>query len=145
MNGYVFSSLKTLLRQDEGCKLFPYLCSEGVLSIGIGRNLRDRGISEQEAMTMLENDIHYFYDQLKQKFSFFESLDDIRKIVLVNMCFNLGLKNFLEFKRMLIALQNCDYTTAAKEMLNSRWALQVKERATYLSEMMEKGKWISRT
>ena len=45
------------------------------------------------------------------------------------------------FKKMLAALDKADYKTASKEMLNSKWATQVKSRAQFLAKIMETGKW----
>ena len=49
--------LKDMLIRHEGLKLKPYLCTAGKLTIGVGRNIQDRGITYQEAMMLLENDI----------------------------------------------------------------------------------------
>jgi lysozyme len=40
---------------------------------------------------------------------------------------------------MLAALEQGDYETAAKEMLDSKWARQVGDRANRLAKMMEDG------
>jgi len=44
------------LREHEGLRLPPYHCPAGKLTIGIGRNLGDKGITEKEAVMLLEND-----------------------------------------------------------------------------------------
>jgi lysozyme len=55
------------------------------------------------------------------------------------MDFNLGITRLLKFVKMLEALEQHDYDTAAEEMLGSLWASQVGNRAIELSEMMKKG------
>jgi len=40
----------------EGLRLKPYHCPAGKLTIGIGRNLEDKGITEKEALMLLENE-----------------------------------------------------------------------------------------
>ena len=57
------------------------------------------------------------------------------------MCFNMGITKLMTFKKMLRALDGADYAAAAKEMLNSRWAEQVKGRAAYLAGVMTSGIW----
>jgi lysozyme len=131
--------LRNLLVSDEAYRQHPYLDSTGHTTIGIGRNLTDRGISYEEALDLLDNDIIYFSNRLNHNFEFFGELDDCRKIVLINMCFNLGIGGLLGFKRMLRALQLCDYDAASKEMIDSTWSIQVKGRATRLARMMQTG------
>ena len=132
--------LRKLLVLHESCKLFPYTDTTGNLTIGIGRNLTTRGISTNEAYEMLDDDIAYFTDKLQNNTEFFNTLDDIRQAAIVDMCFNLGINGFLEFKEMLSALESRDYNKAATEMLNSKWAHQVGERATCLATIIQTGK-----
>ena len=42
---------------------------------------------------------------------------------------------------MLAAMEQGDYQTAAKEMLASKWAVQVGRRAVELSKIMQTGEW----
>ncbi len=113
----------------------------GKLTIGIGRNLEDRGITKDEALYMLENDIKYVKDELAKRISFFNNLDNIRQEILINMAFNLGIKGLLGFKKMLKALEEKDFTKASEEMLNSKWAEQVKNRAKELAYAMKYGEY----
>ena len=133
-------NLRKLLIYDEGLRLKPYLCTSNKLTIGVGRNLEDNGISKTEAMIMLDNDILY----LNEKFSEFDGflrLDEVRRAVIISMAFNLGFKGFMSFKNLIKALKNDDYELAVVEMLNSKWANQVKNRAVRLAKMMETGHW----
>ena len=128
--------LKTLLVQHEDYKQFPYTDTTGHLTVGIGRNLSDRGISTTEAFYLLDDDIMYFTGKLMHYLNFFTSLSENRQIVLVDMCFNLGVQGFLNFKEMILALEAHDYERAAHEMIESKWAQQVGERATKLANIM---------
>lgn len=132
--------LKVLLGKHEGYSKFPYLDSTNHLTIGIGRNLTDRGISKAEAFQLLDADVAYFSLNLIQVFKFYNYLDENRQIALVDMCFNLGLKGLLSFKDMLLALECKDYERAANEMLLSKWASQVGGRSYELSEIIRTGK-----
>ena len=130
--------LIAMLQRHEGLRLKPYECTAGKLSIGYGRNLDDMGISEVEAMVMLRNDIEQCYQELEM-FSWFEDLDQVRQEALVDMLFNLGLPTFLEFKKTLKFVAEGKYSQAAEEMLRSKWANQVGDRAKELAYMVDTG------
>ena len=133
--------IKAQLVRHEGLRLKPYRCTAGRLTIGIGRNLDDRGISQKEAYTMLERDIQDCEQWLIDKIpEIYNKLDEVRQSVLLNMCFNLGIKGLLEFKNTLAFIDAGDWERAANGMLASKWAKQVGRRAIELSEMMRKGK-----
>jgi lysozyme len=131
--------LKDELVQDEGLKLKPYRCTAGKLTIGVGRNLDDVGISASEAMLLLEHDINRVIAKLSYHLPWWSSLSENRQRVLANMAFNLGIDGLLKFKNTLSYIQNGKYREAAKAMLESKWAKQVGERAVRLSKMMEAG------
>lgn len=127
-----------MLQRHEGLRLKPYKCTAGKLSIGYGRNLDDMGISEVEAMVLLRHDIERCYDELNV-FSWFADLDQVRQEALIDMLFNLGLPTFLEFKKTLKFVAEGKYSQAAEEMLRSKWADQVGDRAKELAYMMDTG------
>lgn len=133
--------LKTIEEQlilHEGLRLKPYKCPAGYLTIGVGRNLETKGISREEALFLLRNDIKEV-EQALSKYDWYTKLDPIRQKVLIDMCFNLGLAGLLQFRRMITALISGDYETAADEMLASKWAQQVGARAQRLARMMRTG------
>lgn len=134
-----YLKLKSQLMRHEGLRLKPYTDTKGNITIGYGRCLSTRDISNDEAMYFLNNDIPFFTEQLQKNFKFYEKLTDARKAVLINMCFNLGLKGLMGFKQFLLAIECGDYIRAAKEMVDSAWAEQVGNRAVELSNMMKKG------
>jgi lysozyme len=140
MEQSLLQKVKEQLLRHEGLKLKPYRCSAGKLTIGIGRNLDNCGISQKEAFVLLENDILRCESQLLDHIpiAYFD-LNDTRKAVLLNMCFNLGITGLLEFKNTLAFIGAGDFERAANGMLASRWAKQVGRRAIELSEMMRKG------
>lgn len=131
--------LKGLLVQHESYRQFPYTDLTGHLTVGIGRNLTDRGISQNEAYFLLDEDISYFHAKLMHYLDCFEKLNMPRQVALVDMCFNLGLQGFLNFKEMVSALEAHDYARAADEMLDSKWAQQVGERAVRLANIVRSG------
>ena len=131
--------LKGLLLNHEGCKLFPYTDTTGHLSIGVGRNLIDRGISSNEAFYLLDDDIIYFTDKLNHYLNFFYKMDENRQIALIDMCFNLGIQGFLNFTKMIIALEAGDYGRAADEIINSKAAEQNPNRYQSLANIVRTG------
>jgi lysozyme len=125
-----------LIKRHEGVRLKPYKDSAGKLTIGVGRNLEDLGISSAEADTLLLNDILRIKVQAYDSFSWFKDLSKVRKDVVLSMIFNLGLHGFMEFRKTISAITRKDFELASKEMMNSEWAAQVGPRAYELSEMM---------
>lgn len=135
------SDLISMLKRHEGLRLKPYHCSAGKLSIGFGRNLDDMGISEDEALYLLQNDIDRCYSELSV-FNWFHELDQIRQEALISMLFNLGLPRFLTFKKMIARLMAKEYSQAAEEIINSLYARQVGDRANELAYMIERGEYL---
>lgn len=127
------------LKRHEGFRKKPYQCTAGKTTIGYGRNLDDVGIHEVEAHTLLVNDINAACEELNKRYPSFLSLDLPRKNVLINMVFNLGITRFSNFKKMIAAVENKQYEQAAKEMMSSKWANQVGDRAKELARQMRTG------
>ncbi len=131
-------SIEDQLILHEGLRLKPYRCTAGKLTIGVGRNLEDKGISHDEAMMLLRNDIAEVTAQL-ERFDWFRALGPVRRKVLIDMCFNLGMAGLMGFKQMIEALKRADYERAADEMVSSKWYRQVGERGRRLERMMRTG------
>jgi len=132
--------LKKMIEAHEGRRLKPYRDTVGKLTIGVGRNLDDVGISDAESSFMLQNDIERVIRELNHQIPWWISLDQVRRMVIVDMGFNLGVPGLLKFRDFISALQRGDYRTAAAEMLDSLWARQVGRRADDLASMMVTGK-----
>lgn len=130
------------LTRDEGLRLKPYRDSVGKLTIGIGRNLDDEGISEEEADFLLRNDLSTHDSALIRALPWITNLDEARAGVLRNMCFNMGIHGLLGFRQTLALIQQGDYAGAAREMLNSHWAEQVGARAQRLAKQLEENVWV---
>ncbi|MDP3115465.1 MAG: glycoside hydrolase family protein [Candidatus Cloacimonadaceae bacterium] len=140
MEQILLQKVKEQLLRHEGLKLKPYRCTAGKLTIGVGRNLDANGISQKEAIYLLENDILHCETELLEHIPLvYLRLNDIRKSVLLNMCFNLGITGLMGFKNTLAFIGAGDFERAANNMLVSKWAKQVGRRAIELSELMRKG------
>lgn len=124
---------------DEGARNFPYKDTVGKLTIGVGRNLDDRGLSDREIGVLLENDITIVVDELDRHLPWWREMNDVRQRALANMCFNLGWPKLRGFVNTLAAMQRGDYQVAADGMRASLWARQVGARARRLAREMETG------
>jgi lysozyme len=131
--------LKTQLVRHEGMVLKVYRDSIGIPTIGVGRNLQDVGVTEAEALMLLDHDILGVLDDLDRECQWWRQLSETRQLVLADMCFNLGIVRLKGFRNALQAAQDGRYEDAAREMLDSRWAKQVGPRALRLAEMMKEG------
>lgn len=131
--------LEDLIR-DEGMILKPYRDTVNKLTIGVGRNLDDVGISEEEARAMLNADVDRAESALRRSFTWFLTAPEPVQRGLVNMAFNMGITRLSQFGKMLSALANRDYDTAASEALKSKWATQVGARAVRIAELFESAK-----
>jgi lysozyme len=127
------------LQHDEGIRLAPYRCTAGKLTIGIGRNLDDRGITVDEAIYLARNDIEACKRELDKALSWWRKLDPVRQRVLLNMAFNLGIPKLLKFRNTLAAVDRGQWDKAADGMMNSAWAVQTGQRAVRLAYMMRTG------
>ena len=119
---------------DEGMRLKPYVDSVGKLTIGVGRNLDDRGLLADEIELMLTNDIAQAERDLCVVFPQAQSFSQERKDALSNMLFNLGLTRFNGFKQMIVAINGNDWEEAAIQAMDSKWAQQVGSRATRIRD-----------
>lgn len=131
--------LANRLMGDEGISLKPYRCTDGRLTVGVGRNLDDKGISRAEAMAMLQNDIDDAIKDARAVVGNFDELNDARQEVLANMALNLGRTRLAGFKKMIAALAVLDFNEASAQMLDSKWASDVKGRAIRLAREMRDG------
>jgi len=160
-------SISQQLIHHEGLRLKPYRCTAGKLSIGVGHNLDDNpltaeqcqkifgrvpatgeevqqlltrdGITREQALHLLDDDLAICRRELARGIGFYSQLDETRKNVLIDMCFNIGISRLKGFRKMLAAVEAGDYARAAAEMMDSRWADQVGRRADTLAEMMKRG------
>ena len=131
--------LRSMLVLHEGLRLKPYKCTAGKVTIGVGRNLDDKGITQAEAFALLENDIDEVCRELDQVWPWWRQMTDRRQQVLADMCFNLGLGRLKGFVNTIGFMKAGEYDKAADGMLASLWASQVGTRAQRLARMMREG------
>jgi len=159
---YDINEFIKMVAKHEGIVLEPYKDSLGISTIGIGRNLEDRGITdgelnyigktmeevlekgltEEEAYYLCMNDIAIVEKELLDRKPIVNQLNHVRQMVLVDMAFNMGVPRLMKFKNMWAAIETEDYALACEEMIDSRWANQVGNRAMKLSLAMKNGEWV---
>ena len=132
------------LLRHEGLELKLYKCPAGKWTIGAGRNLEDRGITEEEALYLLRNDIEISIDELINTFPWFSGLDGVRQMALVDLHFNLGLGTLKTFRKTLSLIEQAiegkvPWSEVSSELLNSRWADQVGHRSQTIANMIKTG------
>jgi len=132
------------LLRHEGLELKLYKCPAGKWTIGAGRNLEDRGITEEEALYLLRNDIEISIDELINTFPWFSRLDGVRQMALVDLHFNLGLGTLKTFSKTLSLIEQAiegkvPWSEVSSELLNSRWADQVGHRSQTIANMIRTG------
>ena len=135
----ILTPLQALLIKHEGLRLKPYLCTAGKTTIGVGRNLSDNGITEAEAMSMLDRDIAVTVSALRDNFLWFADLDRTRKDGVISLGFNMGVRKLGTFKKFIAAMVAKEYENAAAEILDSTYATQVGKRAIELAGMIRTG------
>ena len=141
----------------EGCRLMPYYDTKGKLTIGIGRCIDtnpftpeellavgdyQHGITKNAALMLLRNDIEKCLRLLESKIFFFKELDSERQYALIDLCFQLGIKGLLKFRKMLRYMRFRRWDEAAKECLNSKYAsVDTPKRARRIAELIKTGRW----
>ena len=136
--------LLAMLKRHEGVETHAYECSEGKVTVGVGRNIDQAGgmgLSDDEIDYLLQNDVERVVKELAAEYPWFNDLDDVRRDAMVDISFNLGATRLRLFKRALAAMETGNYKEAATEFLDSRWAKQVGSRALELTDMISSGEY----
>jgi len=136
----MITAYKTFCRRSEGLRLKPYTCPAGFLSVGYGFNL-DSGITPEIAEYLLDYKIVQAERFLINYLPCYEQLNDARRMVCMDMTYNLGQRGFLQFKKMIAAMERGDWQTAAAEIMDSKAARQLPGRYYTLSTSMATGSW----
>lgn len=140
-NSVNIDRLKEILRDHEGVRNYPYEDTVGKVTIGVGRNLTDNGLSDEEVEHLLHTDVTRVLGRCLS-LDYWSSLSDSRRLVVADIVFNIGFTKWSRgFVKANQAIRDKDYKKAAEEMLDSKWARQVGRRAIKLARVMETGIW----
>lgn len=115
------SAIQRLIIRNEGFSSRVYQCTANKPTIGYGTNLHDRGLTEDEALHLLNNDLKTIRMRMKAE-GLTGFMTDSQEAVIYDMAYNLGWAGLLEFKRMIFAIKCGEYEEAAKELLDSKYA-----------------------
>lgn len=109
-----------LIKRFEGLRLSAYVCAGGKLTIGYGHTGRDvdedMTISEEEANDLLESDVKWAEEAVRNKV--ISPLNENQFSALVSLVFNIGANNFHN-STLLKKLNAQEYDEAAEQFL--RW------------------------
>jgi lysozyme len=123
----------------NGNRIIPGYTLVGHPTIGVGRCLDLHGLTSNESMYLLGNDIATCADALAT-FPWFAGLDAVRQRAVVNMAFQMGVTGVLSFKAMISRLAVHDYDGASLEGADSRWArVQTPSRAARVLKQLRTG------
>ncbi len=136
---FTLDEIKDQIVKHEGYRNKPYRDTEGILTIGIGHNLEEHGLPDEVIEYIFFKKLRTCIEECRKMFPSFDELSPNRQKALIDMMFNLGYTRLGKFIKMRKAIANGDYAEAASQMLDSKWAKQVKGRATTLAEMMHDG------
>ena len=139
MTGTDYDLLRESVMAHEGFRAEVYNDSEGVPTLGFGRNVRDKGISRQEAEVLLDHDLADAIVACQTNWPWFNDLDGARQRALAELCFWIGAGGVSGFKRTLAALERHDFPTAAAQLLASNLAIQVPGRTRQLADLIQNG------
>lgn len=133
-------NLHRLLELNEGRRSKPYVDTVGKMTIGVGRNLTDRGLSEDEINFLLDTDIQVAMNGFNAIFGM-TSFGEVREAAVIDLIFNLGLVKFSRFRRFIAAMKKGQWEKAAIELENSLWYQQVEQRGPRIVQMVKEGRW----
>ena len=132
----MYDKVKEMLVRHEGTMCTLYQCTEDKWTIGVGRNLSDRGITEEEAMYLLDNDIKRVIGQLDQYWTVWRSFPEKAQLCCVDMSFQMGIKGFMGFRRTRALMEMGMWLQASEELLDSRYHVQLPNRSSYNSRQL---------
>lgn len=132
--------VRELIEEHEGRRPKAYRCSAGKTTVGVGRNLDDVGLSDEEIDYLFANDMRRV-DEALSKYPWFTNLSAARKAACQDLMFNLGATRFAGFRNFIQAMSLEQYTWAAAELKDSRWYGQVGRRGPRICSMIATDRW----
>ena len=144
--------LQKELAEDEGCKYEIYNDHLGYATFGIGHLVTDSDleygqeigteVSKERVDECFKADIEITIEDCNILYSNFNDIPEEAHLILANMMFNLGRPRLSKFLKLKAAVDDEDWMEASVQMMDSKWAKQVPNRAKRLCERMEKLSWL---
>ncbi len=130
--------VRQMLIRHEGVVCHVYKCTAVPPrnTIGCGRNLDDNGITEDEAMYLLNNDIERVKEELGKNFGAYKTMPAKARMVCIDMTFQMGITGFMGFRRTRALMEMGCWLEASEELLRSKYATQTPNRAAYNSRQL---------
>jgi len=113
-------TLAQRIERHEGRRNRSYKDSKDILTAGIGRNLEHVEFSDEEIDLMFKNDLARAKHGA-ETFHIYQDLNDIRREVLIEMIFQMGVRGVSKFKRAIRAAEARDWEGVYRELLDSKW------------------------
>jgi len=145
-------NLRDRLVKEEEFRKFPYQDSRGIWTIGVGHNIEvdfdmknklgvllKNGLTTEEVYRLLDKDIEKAVYNLSLKLPWTNDLDEVRREVLVDMVFNMGINKVIRFNNTLNLIKNGKYHEASENLKLSLWYSQVGVRAKNLCRVLDTG------
>ena len=137
-----FSQLKSRIKKNEGYSNQTYHDQMGKPTIGFGHLIKKREkflhqkkYSKKYLNKIFENDFSLALSDFNKSYKA-KDLSKNSQEVLLEMIFQLGIKNCLKFKKFNKSLKRKLPYMAALEMLNSRWYVQTPKRVEKLIDLL---------
>lgn len=138
------TELEKSLIEHEGASSYAYTDTRGYITVGVGKNIDPRshtGLTTEEMVYLMRNDIAECRKELTGH-PWYDGLDFVRKDIIVELCYNMGLPILNKFHKMKSALEKKNYGEASKQLLDSLWAKQVgKHRSNTLAKRLITGQY----
>lgn len=135
------NKVRSLIANDEGFSNKVYTDTQGFLTIGFGFNLSNQSLPMSVALDWLDLILNSIEHSLANTIPFWDSLNDARKYVLINMAYQMGISGLLGFHDMLKALGLKDYAATVAAMKDSVWYKDFTARASRLMKIMLSGEF----
>ena len=124
------------IKHHEGFVGHVYKCTEGFDTIGYGFAIKDLEMPEHIAEELLILKLEKLQKNANSRFKWLEDMPQEVQEVVINMCYQLGIRGVSKFRKAISAMQEGDWEEAADEMLDSLWARQTPNRAKELSDIV---------
>ena len=130
------NNLLERIKEHEGFREKVYKCTEGFDTIGYGFAVKDLVLDKDIAEEILLRKVESLISRVRKKFNWLDTVPQAVQGVLVEMSYQMGLSGVSKFKKALHAMQMFQWSVAADELLDSRWAKQTPNRAQELSDII---------
>lgn len=131
---------KSLTKSYEGYRTRMYLDTKGNLTGGHGSRLYEGKEYPKRVWDLIYEWDYHVAEQGYEKLGL--DLDPIRRLVIIDLIFNMGLSTVQTFHNMLFALSRNNYKSAGIHLLDSKYSLDVPSRAINNANLLATGRML---